>query len=167
MCELIHIAGYDFLKKQYVQLVERRSFQVIRTYEGTERTITIHKFIWDCLKLVHRQQQKDLDDLVRRMVGDVKKYGLNPGLRHPKAKAKVLHAPPALPSLLPAHPVVPLPPLLPPPAPAPAPKPPSLLVSALAASAAHVPKQKPKPKHAKAVLKVFGKTHKKNGESKG
>lgn len=77
---------HDYLKKKYFALVEARSSQVIRTHGGAERQISLHAFVWGALKAVHKKTNKDLDDLCRRMLGDVKKLALNPQLRHPKAK---------------------------------------------------------------------------------
>ena len=71
---------HDFLKKQYSQLVEKRSSQVMRMSNGIEVPVDINQFMWSCLKMLHRHTQIELDNVVRRMVGDVKKYGLNLGL---------------------------------------------------------------------------------------
>ena len=152
---------YDYLKKKYLSLVDVQSPQVVRSFGGAERQVTLHVFIWDVLKAVHKKKPKDMDELVRRMVGDVKKYGLNPTLRHPKPKGAA--APPPVPAAAaagptPAPPIpapavaaaaAPAPPACPPAA---APAAPShvshkdFLVKALAAvkhSAKHGPKKKP------------------------
>ncbi len=152
----------DYLKKKYLSLVDVQSPQVVRSFGGAERQVTLHVFIWDVLKAVHKKRPKDMDELVRRMVGDVKKYGLNPTLRHPKPKGAA--APPPVPAAAAAAGPTPAPPI---PAPAvaaaAAPAPPAcppaaapaapshvshkdFLVKALAAvkhSAKHGPKKKP------------------------
>ena len=165
---------HDFLKKQYSQLVEKRSSQVMRMSNGIEVPVDINQFMWSCLKMLHRHTQIELDNVVRRMVGDVKKYDLNPGLLHPKrhtklAAAAATAATPAAtaataattaaeaaataataepaPTVAAAGALLAIPP-----------KAPSLLFAALAAAVAPVPK--PKPKHGKTVLKVFAKKKK-------
>ena len=93
---------FSTLKKRYFELVAKKSPEVIRSHGGCSGQLSFHAFAWDVLKAVHHTITANMDELVRRMAGDVKKYGLNPALIHrSKAKGKAKGKAKCKPALLP------------------------------------------------------------------
>lgn len=73
---------YCALRRHYFKLVDDGSPEVFRSRDGAEAHVTMHSFMWDALKAVHRLSGADLDNICLRMLGDVKTKSWNPGLRH-------------------------------------------------------------------------------------
>ena len=80
------------LKKQYFKLVEDKSPQVLKASGGLERQLTLHTYIWDVLKAVHKKDVASLNNLCRIMAGDAKTKSLNVGLRHRRVKPPLAKA---------------------------------------------------------------------------
>ena len=79
---------------------DAKSPEVFKVLGGAEWQLTLHSYIFDMLKVIHKKDVPGLDDLCRIMAGDARTKSLNIGLRHRRVKPPSAKAcPPVAPNL--------------------------------------------------------------------
>ena len=76
--------------------LDAKSPEVFKVLGGADWQLTLHSYIFDMLKVIHKKDMPGLDDLCRIVAGDARTKSLNIGLRHRRVKPRSAKACPPI-----------------------------------------------------------------------